>query len=180
MAEAHSFVQVFDQGEMKSAYLTIVILMCVLLSACAYVYRLFFLANASSKETPSVRANWTPKPPGSMNRYGSEGPWFAADAETGLPCDNPLLYQEVIEDLAAARAHRLWAWDMARGETLFYTFGRVTVIYTVESPVEGQGSGCDWRVTYISHAGTVLWFYMVFARHEMRMNTRSWFTIYPP
>ena len=55
MAEAHSFVQVCDQGEMRSAYLTIVILMCLLLAACAYIYKLHLLAKVSIKETPSAQ-----------------------------------------------------------------------------------------------------------------------------
>ena len=57
MAEAHSFVQVCDQGEMKSAYLTIVILMCLLMAACAYIYKLHSLARVSIKETPTVQTD---------------------------------------------------------------------------------------------------------------------------
>ena len=57
MAEAHSFVQVCDQGEMKSAYLTIVILMCLLMAACAYIYKLHSLAKVSIKETPTVQTD---------------------------------------------------------------------------------------------------------------------------
>ena len=128
----------------------------------------------------SSLATWIPKPPGSMNQYGSEGPWFAANAETGLPCDNPLLYQEVKEDLEAARDHRMSAWRNNRGETVYYTFGGVTVIYTVVLPVTEMGSGCDWQATYVSHAGTVLWFYMGFARRTLRMHSSSTFTVYPP
>jgi hypothetical protein len=57
MAEAHSFVQVCDQGEMKSAYMTIVILMCLLVAACAYIYKLHSLAKVSIKETPTVQTD---------------------------------------------------------------------------------------------------------------------------
>ena len=57
MAEAHSFVQVCDQGEIKSAYLTIVILMCLLVAACAYVCKLHSLAKVSIKETPTVQTD---------------------------------------------------------------------------------------------------------------------------
>jgi hypothetical protein len=55
MAEAHSFVQVCDQGEIRSAYMTIVILMCLLMAACAYVCKLHSLAKVSIKETPIVQ-----------------------------------------------------------------------------------------------------------------------------
>jgi hypothetical protein len=57
MAEAHSFVQVCDQGEIKSAYMTIVILMCLLVAACAYVCKLHSLAKVSIKETPTVQTD---------------------------------------------------------------------------------------------------------------------------
>ena len=57
MAEGHSFVQVCDQGEMQSAYMTILILMCLLFAACAYIYKLHCLMKVSSKEISTVQTD---------------------------------------------------------------------------------------------------------------------------
>ena len=57
MAEGHSFVQVCDQGEMQSAYMTILILMCLLFAACAYIYKLHCLMKISSKEISTVQTD---------------------------------------------------------------------------------------------------------------------------
>jgi hypothetical protein len=55
MAEGHSFVQVCDQGEMQSAYMTILILMCLLFAACAYIYKLHCLMKVSSMKVSSMK-----------------------------------------------------------------------------------------------------------------------------
>ena len=119
-------------------------------------------------------------PPGAFNAYGSEGPWFAAHSGSGLPCDDPLLFGDVRDDLEEARRHRIARWDVEAGGTLFYTFGMVTVLYTVVRPATVHGSGCLWRATYTSHGGNVLWHYMEFIRGQMRLRHREEFIVYPP
>jgi hypothetical protein len=57
MAESHSFVQVCDQGEMQSAYMTILILLCLLFVACAYIYKLHCARKVSSLGTPTVQTD---------------------------------------------------------------------------------------------------------------------------
>ena len=50
LAECYSFVQVCDQDEMRLAYLTIVILLCLLFFACAYICKLCCARNASDSQ----------------------------------------------------------------------------------------------------------------------------------
>ena len=65
-AECHSFVQVCDQSDMRSAYSIIFILGCLLVMACACIYTMCRATKVSSvnSETPTVQ-------PGSRSVFGA-------------------------------------------------------------------------------------------------------------
>ena len=80
-----------------------------------------------------------------------EGRWIPTDALTGIPLDsNSQVYSAVQDDLRHALRHRVDDWNLGEGETRFFTFGQVTVTYTVVEPISDQGSGCTFRTQYVS------------------------------
>ena len=85
-------------------------------------------------------------------------PWFATSPETGEPLPNQdELYESVRTDLEEALNHEFDEVTFDEGETRFFTYGMVTVIWKCIEPLQGQGSYCTWRGKYVSHGGTVLW-----------------------
>ena len=93
------------------------------------------------------------------------------------------LFDEFSQDLTAALAHRLEAeLDTAFhpcDATLWFHFGKVTVTYTVVEAIGSQGSGCTWRVQYVSHAHNILWLKTIFVRGQCRHRVCDEFEIYP-
>ena len=111
-------------------------------------------------------------------------PWIATNATTGMPSrEQDRLFDEVSQDLTAALAHRLEA-DLDTifhpcGVTLWFDFGKVTVTYTVVEAIGSQGSGCTWRVRYVSHGGKILWLKTNFVRGQCRHRVCDEFSVYP-
>ena len=98
-------------------------------------------------------------------------PWFACNSQTGelLP-NHDELYESVRADLEEAmdndeEFHEL---TFEKGETRFFTYGMVTVIWKCIEPLQGQGSYCTWTGKYVSHGGTVLWLRTNFDLGELR------------
>ena len=111
-------------------------------------------------------------------------PWIATNATTGMPSpEQDRLFDEVSQDLTAALAHRLEAeLDTAFhpcDATLRFSFGKVSVAYTVVEAISEQGRGCTWREQYVSHAHNILWLKTIFVRGECRHRVCDEFEIYP-
>ena len=107
-------------------------------------------------------------------------PWIATNATTGMPSQQ-FLFDEVSQDLTAALKHRLDPDTVYHpcDTTLWFTFGKVTVTYTVVEAIGSQGSGCTWRVRYVSHGGKILWLKTNFVTGQCRHRVCDEFTIYP-
>ena len=122
-----------------------------------------------------------PKSGGGLNAGSGNGcnPWIPTAADTGLPLGDPALYDSVRQDLDEVDRHRVWRADLDEGQTLFHNAGGVTATYVVIEALCGQGSGCTYRVRYISHGGTVLWIRTDYHRRAMRHSLRDTFTVWP-
>ena len=107
-------------------------------------------------------------------------PWIATNATTGMP-SLQFLFDEVSQDLTAALKHRLDPDTVYHpcDTTLWFDFGKVTVTYTVVEAIGSQGSGCTWRVRYVSHGGKILWLKTNFVRGQCRHRVCDEFTTYP-
>ena len=107
-------------------------------------------------------------------------PWFPTSATTGEPINDASEYQDKWQDLDRARRHRVDRYDLKTGQTIFETFGKVTVTYTVTQEMKGQGSGCTYQAKYVSDGGTIVWFHTIYKRHELRHCANDTFTVFPP
>ena len=111
-------------------------------------------------------------------------PWIATNATTGmLSPEQDRLFDEVSQDLTAARAHRLEK-DLDNfchpcDATECFDFGKVTVTYTVVEELKGQGSLITWRVRYVSHGGSILWLRTIFVRGQCRHKVCDEFQMSP-
>ena len=116
-----------------------------------------------------------------QGRNAGTGRWIATDALTGIPLDsNPRIYSEVQDDLLNALRHRVDDFLHRKGQTLFRSFGQVTVTYTVVERISDQGSGCTFRTQYVSHGGTIVWIHTIYHKRTMRHTLTDTFTIWPP
>ena len=129
---------------------------------------------------PNQRLRQRKKLPGSMNRYGSEGPWFCIDAETGIPVDTSELYPAIADELRQALMNRIWDYHHPAETSFWRHFGRVTVVYIVRSAIESQGSGCGYQVIYTSGGGTRIWIFATFDARHFSVRVRDHFTVFPP
>ena len=109
-------------------------------------------------------------------------PWFATNATTGQPIDDPKEYEDKRHDLEQAREDRLERDKalLSTGQTLFKTFGKVTVTYTVTHALGSQGSGCTFLAKYVSDGGTIVWFHTIYNKRLRRHIAHDTFTVYPP
>ena len=104
-------------------------------------------------------------------------PWFAISATTGAPINDASEYWDKCWDLDQARRHRFDWYDFTTGQTIFETFGKVTVTYTVNARYR---EGIEYKVKYVSDGGTILWFHTVYNRHKLEHLYNDTFTVYPP
>ena len=95
-------------------------------------------------------------------------PWFATSPETGEPLPNQdELYESVRTDLEEALDHEFDEVTFDEGETRFFTYGMVTLVYICTLPlVTGWRTYCRWREKFVSHGGTVLWLRTVFVLYD--------------
>ena len=107
-------------------------------------------------------------------------PWFSSYATTGVPLNDAWEYEDKWYDLKQARRHRVDRYDLTTGQTIFETFGKVTVIYIVTQQQDGDGTGCTYRAKYMSDGGTIVWFHTIYNRHELRHCPNDTFTVFPP
>ena len=107
-------------------------------------------------------------------------PWFPADASNGEPVNQEGLFETHQQDLEDALSHRLDEWSGSKADTRFFNFGTVLVTYTIIQPLDRQGSGCRWRVRYVTNGGTIIWQHRIYKWRERRFIGRDDFTVYPP
>ena len=98
----------------------------------------------------------------------------------GMPMDSRELFASRGADLERARAHRLGRYDASRGTTLWEQFGEVTATYTCVEGLSDQGSGCSWRVRYVSDGCTIIWVHRSFNRRGLFLMGSDIFTVFPP
>ena len=107
-------------------------------------------------------------------------PWFPTYATTGVPIHDASEYKDKGSDLEQARRHRVDRYDLTIGQSIFETFGKVTVAYTVTQQPDGQGGGCEYQVRYASDGGTILWFHTKYDMHGWGHYKDDTITVYPP
>ena len=106
-------------------------------------------------------------------------PWFATNAWTGMPMNHAVQYEDYCSDLHKARRDRLHRSDLTTGQTIFKTFGRVSVTYTVTQEIGDWQPGCEYLVKYTSDGGTIMWFHTEYKTRELRHYLNDTFTVYP-
>ena len=71
-------------------------------------------------------------------------------------------------------------YEASRGTTIWEQFGEVTATYTCVGEITGQGTGCSWRVRYVSDGCGVIWVPRCFNRRGLHLTGSDIFTVFPP